>query len=113
MSNEMKNPMQPLYADSHNTIRFKSNRIVEKLLEIGGANGYSLNEMVYDDFTQDDRVQFAQLIGYSLSGFHELSYVPDEVAIQASRIATGKLGYEVTGCRDDGCPIHCGVEPDE
>jgi len=30
------------------------------------------------DFSQEDREQFAQLIGYSLSGFGELSYVSDE-----------------------------------
>ena len=29
-------------------------------------------------FTREDRQQFAQLIGYSESGYHDLSYVSDD-----------------------------------
>ena len=35
-------------------------------------------------FTDDERSQFAQLIGYSLSGYGDLSYVTDEQWIRAS-----------------------------
>lgn len=37
-----------------------------------------MNALACLDFTQSDREQFAELIGYSLRGFSELSYVTDE-----------------------------------
>lgn len=102
-----KHPMQP-FEMCNGIVRFKRNVIVEFLLDNGGID---LNEIACRTFSQDDRVQFAQLIGYSLSGFHELNYVPDAVALEASREARRQLGDErFGGCRDDGCEIHCGVE---
>ena len=71
----MKNPIQPLEKDSHGVLRFKENKIVRYLLDNGGI---TLNDLATMDFSQDDSEQFAQLIGYSLSGFGELSYVSDE-----------------------------------
>ena len=70
----MKHPIQPLEKDKHSTVRFKENAIVRHLLDNGGID---LNALAMIDFTQEDREQFAQLIGYSLSGFGELSYVSD------------------------------------
>jgi len=40
-------------------------------------------------FPQEDREQFAQLIGYSLSGFGELDYVSDETYEVAERMLRG------------------------
>lgn len=37
-----------------------------------------MNALTQMDFTDDDREQFAQLIGYSLSGYGDLSYVSNE-----------------------------------
>lgn len=59
------------------------------------------------DFSQEDREQFAQLMGYPISGYHELSYVSDESAAEASRRAD-HLVPGAGGCRDHGCPIHGG-----
>lgn len=56
-------------------MRFKANAIVRHLLDNGGID---LNAIAMLSFSQEDREQFAQLIGYSLSGFGELSYVSDE-----------------------------------
>jgi hypothetical protein len=107
--------MQPLEIDTHGILRFKANEIVRHLLDHGGID---LNALARADadFSQDDWTQFSQLIGYSLCGFHELRYVPDVVALEASRlakelelIAPDKAG----GCRDDGCEIHCGVEVED
>jgi hypothetical protein len=56
-------------------LRFKANAIVRHLLDNGGID---LNAIAMLSFSQEDREQFAQLIGYSLSGFGELSYVSDE-----------------------------------
>lgn len=70
--------MQSLVTDSHGTLRFKQNQIVRKLLDFSTAHGYGLNEMAHEEFTAEDRMQLAQLIGYSLSGYGTLSYVTDE-----------------------------------
>jgi hypothetical protein len=37
-----------------------------------------MNQLGYMNWSNEDREQFAQLIGYSLSGFSSLSYVSDE-----------------------------------
>lgn len=72
-----KHPIQPLVPDSNGTMCFKENKIVTALLAQPG--GWDLNALAHMPFEQEDRVQFAQLIGYSLGGFGELSYVPDTV----------------------------------
>lgn len=108
-----RNPMQPLVKDQHGTVRFKGNAIVEYLLECARVGkSADLNHIARLDFTQDDRCQFAQLIGYSLSGYHELSYVSDEHAMEASAEAH-KQWSDAGGCRDTGCEIHCGVPCEE
>lgn len=63
---------------------FKRNAIVDFLHEHGG---YDMNALARMDFTDEDRAQFAQLIGYSVSGWGELSYVPLKVARIADEIA--------------------------
>jgi hypothetical protein len=70
-----KHPIQPLEDDGKGVLRFKKNKIVEFLLAQGPAD---LNKLAVMNFPRDDRRQFAQLIGYSLGGFGELSYVTDE-----------------------------------
>ena len=74
----MKHPVQPLYKDDNGTLRFKENTIVRALLDHGTKTGFGLNEIACREFTNEDRVQLAQLIGYSWSGFGELNYVSDE-----------------------------------
>lgn len=69
----MKNhPMQPLLVDEHGTHRFKANAIVRHLLDHGGID---LNQIACLEFSAEDQTQFAQLIGYSVCGFGDLSYV--------------------------------------
>ena len=68
-------PQQPLIRDSDGILRFKQNAIVRYLLDMGPATLTLIAEI---PFSNEDRVQFAQLIGYSLSGFGDLSYVSDE-----------------------------------
>lgn len=69
-----KHPIQPLVKDGHGVVRFKRNAIVRFLLDAGP---HDMNKLAVLDFSDEDREQFAQLIGYSLSGFGELSYVHD------------------------------------
>lgn len=74
-----KHPTQPLIWDTKmadaRVLRFKPNKIVQFLLDHNGKFG--LNELACMDFSREDRQQFAQLIGYSLQGYGDLSYVTD------------------------------------
>lgn len=76
-----KHPIQPLEKDKHGTTRFKANAIVRLLLDDGK---YDMNRLAMLPFSDEDREQFAQLIGYSLSGFGDLSYVSDETYEKAA-----------------------------
>jgi hypothetical protein len=80
-------PMQPLVIDVHGTLRFKENSIVRKLLDYSTERGYGLNEMALERFDAEDHMQLAQLIGYSLAGYGELSYVTDESYSRAAAAA--------------------------
>jgi hypothetical protein len=70
-----KHPIQPLQLEN-GVLRFKRNKIVEHLLEKGGID---MNDIARLDFSQEDREQFAQLIGYSHSGSGGLGYVSNEL----------------------------------
>ena len=63
-------PIQPIEDG-----RFVGNSIVMALLRTSTLN---LNDISMIRFTDQERMQFAQLIGYSVRGFGELSYVDDE-----------------------------------
>ena len=69
-------PIQPIYTDDHGTLRFRENKIVRFLLDNGGLDLNQLARMLPD--CREDWEQFAQLIGDSLSGFGDLSYVSNE-----------------------------------
>lgn len=71
----MKHPIQPLEIDDHGVIRFKQNKIIGYLFESGKL---SLNDIACMPFDQNDREQLWQLLGYSLSGYGDLSFVSDE-----------------------------------
>lgn len=82
-------PIQPLYDDSGGKRRFRRNEIVRYLLDKGP---FDMNVLTTLAFSDEDRVQFAQLIGYSLNGFGELSYVR-EVDYRAAQML-GQNEYE-------------------
>lgn len=71
---DVRHPVQPLLIARHGTVHFKENAIIRYLLDAGP---FDLNHLACIPFSIEDRVQFAQLIGYSLAGFGELSYVSD------------------------------------
>lgn len=114
-------PMQPIDQDTHGVLRFRENAIVRVLLDRDTERGRvypnfpartdgGLNWIATKSFSQEDQEQFAQLIGYSISGYHELSYVSDKSASQASARAHEILPG-AGGCRDAGCPFHGGKVP--
>lgn len=89
----MNHPIQPVVADAYGVLRFKKNAIVRHLLDSGLCD---MNVLALLDFSQEDRVQFAQLIGYSLSGFGELSYVDSDTYDAAARMAEGVSEVQAT-----------------
>ena len=82
----MKHPIQPLAKDAHGVMRFKANAIVRHLLDT--HTDCDMNRLAGMGFSDDDRQQFAQLIGYSLGGYGELqSYVDDQAYDTAAGMA--------------------------
>ena len=77
-------PIQPIVLDDDGIQRFKANGLVRYLLDAGP---FDMNDLSLMPFSQEDREQFAQLIGYSVSGFGDLSYVRDETYNRAAEIA--------------------------
>lgn len=71
----MKQPIQPMKEDSNGKKRFVENSIVKALLQHASCHGFDMNWIAKTSFKREDRVQFAQLIGYSRDGFAELHYV--------------------------------------
>jgi hypothetical protein len=72
-----KHPMQEIAFDERGTIRFRENAIVRLLVDEANARGdMFLNRIHMMQFDEEDRIQFAQLIGYSVSGYGDLDYGP-------------------------------------
>jgi len=82
--NDMPHPMQEIYLDDKGVARFRVNAIVRFLLDDGPND---MNRLARIPFSDADREQFAQLIGYSVSGFEELSYASDAAVAKAAEIA--------------------------
>ena len=92
----LEHPMQPVGADSEGVVRFKPNAIVRYLLDTGPLDMNAL--AVLPNISDEDHAQFAQLIGYSVAGLGELSYVSDELydrAVKAQRARKGKKKFVV------------------
>lgn len=98
-----KHPMQPIVRAKDGAIRFKRNAIVEYLVDwCAGFNGHAgypridgpapdLNELARMDFSQEDRAQLSQLLGYSVSGAPNLSRrQQDEADAAAERLQPGR-----------------------
>lgn len=83
-----EHPMQPIERDEYGTYRFKSNAIVRYLLDAGR---FDMNDLARIPFNKKDREQFAQLIGYSVSGFGELSYARKETVRKADSIVEAAI----------------------
>lgn len=86
-------PMQPLVVDPRDgTVRFQANRIVRVILDSGKLNMNDLAMMAAQDlFTDAEQMQFAQLIGYSVGGFAELSYADPATVTRAENKAADLL----------------------
>jgi hypothetical protein len=81
--NRQPHVMQQIEFDAEGVARFRKNAIVRHLLDAGPFN---LNSLAGLPFSDDDREQFAQLIGYSVCNFGELPYAANETVAAADDI---------------------------
>lgn len=120
-------PMQPIVKDPHGVLRFRANAIIRYIVDHAGdvvhpgapvidpdtgrpyhQGTLDLDKLMMRNFSQEDREQFAQLMGYSITGYHELSFVSDESAARASTLARAVDPEAPASCREAGCPVHGG-----
>lgn len=73
-------PIQPIENVS-GFARFKPNKIVQFILD--NSQFINMNVLAAMNFTDEDRAQFAQLIGYDVRGFCDLPYVSEELSHRA------------------------------
>ena len=101
-------PMQPVHEDAHGAHRFRKNVIVDALVDRDTERGRvypdfparsdgGMNWIGSQGFSREDQEQLAQLVGYSVSGYHELSYVSDESAARASALSDALLAVDGKG----------------
>lgn len=77
-------PMQPIVLASDGVIRFRRNEIVRWLVD---TKRLDLNDLARLDFSDDDQMQLMQLLGYSVSGYGDLSCASKKSVRKADRIA--------------------------
>lgn len=90
-TSDMKHPRQPI-GWVGDVIRFKENKIVSWMLDMGRHGlRFDLNDIVLKchrgEFEFEDLIQLDQLMGYSVSGFGDLSYVPEDEVAECDGIA--------------------------
>lgn len=87
MTKPPSHPMQPLvWADD--TIRFKENKLVSHLLAIAPIDLNMIEIMAQSGMiSREDSDQFLQLIGYSVSGYGDLSRVNKNIVRLADELA--------------------------
>lgn len=84
-------PNQAMEIDSEGVVRWRGNPIIRALLGASTASGIGLNELARMEIgTAEDWAQFAQLLGYSVSGWGSLSYVGNRAA-NAADVEAAKL----------------------
>ena len=92
-------PMQPIYLDENKVARFKRNAIIDRLFQ---ERLFDLNSIGYAVATRavpiEDAEQFWQQLGYSVSGYGDLSFVRPSTRAEASRQVDLLMG------RDPGPP---------
>lgn len=99
-------PMQPMGYAEDGVIRFKPNEIVVRLLEDSQERGrIDMNTIrnwaAQGAVSEDDLVQFVQLIGYSVSGIGDLDYFPHHKLVDIDREAD-KVWRSRHGGKNDG-----------
>lgn len=84
--------MQPIVKASDGVIRFQANRLVEHFVNMASeGKKFDLNDAAIlahqEGISRAEQMQLAQLIGYSVSGFGDLSYADRDTIRRADRKA--------------------------
>jgi hypothetical protein len=80
-----KQPTQPIELDAYGVVRFQPNAILVYLFESKRLN---LNDISIKRFPVEDMRQVWQQLGYSVSGYGDLSFAdPGEVAVADAEAA--------------------------
>jgi len=84
-------PMQPIYVDGDNIVRFRANAIVRWLVDSGRVD---LNDVTknMDSMNRYDIAQFWQMLGTSVSAFCGYDFVPRSVVKRADAKMDALLG---------------------
>lgn len=80
-------PMQQVVWGPDGVIRFRQNQIVWDLVEHARTTGLDLNHIACRSYTREDRMQFEQLLGRSVSAYGESDHVTQESLGAADRAA--------------------------
>lgn len=92
-------PMQPVHITEGGIARFVQNRIVVDALDVAILQGFDMNQIAIraaqGDYSKDEQMQFAQLIGYSVDGYGSLSYTTDLSYEEAQEKITGYIKKEL------------------
>lgn len=85
----MKQPMQPVYRDNDDTIRFQANQLVRDLVDgLLQGNFNTISALVARGrYSQADYEQLMQLWGYTVTGYCELGLVSEESKDEVERVA--------------------------
>ena len=104
MSELPPHPDQPIHLMDDGVARFRQNKIVRFLLDAGPFSLNSLDMMPWDN---EDYTQLMQLIGYSVSGYGDLSTSPKERVARADA-QVKELLKEPTFKRCERCSMAAG-----
>lgn len=83
MSTGSKKRMQPIVLNEKGVPQFQPNEAINRLFDAHAVYAATLLEA--EDFSEDDRQQFAQLIGYTVQAYCKLPFASAEVAAEAQR----------------------------
>lgn len=72
----LKHPAQPTYIADGGIQRFKPNAMVQFILL--NTPRFDLNKLAELPFSDEDRQQLMQLLGYSVSGYRELDFTASD-----------------------------------
>lgn len=76
--------MQPVIRRGDGQAAFQENAVVRFLLDWASQRDMNLNTLAILPFPRDDYEQFYQLIGYTIGGYSEMSFVSEESYAKAA-----------------------------
>lgn len=97
MQDNKNHPMQPVVIAKDKIICFKENPIIQWMLDMGReGKRFDLNTIAIVSsglgWKKEDHMQIAQMLGYSVSGYGDLSYASKKSIQEADALADKLIG---------------------